>query len=181
MKKEIKEIIEIPEGIEAEIKDKVVTIKKGEDILTRKFLNEFKIEKQDKKLILHCPNATKKDKKLIKTAYAHISNMLKGLQNKFVYELKVCFVHFPITVELKGNEIIVKNFLGERIPRKAKILPGVEVTIDKDTIKVSSYDKEKAGQTAANIETATKIRYRDRTVFQDGIFIIKKEKGRKEK
>ena len=40
--------------------------------------------------------------------------------------------------------------------------------------KVSSVDKELAGQVAANFETATKVPMKDRRVFQDGIFIINK-------
>jgi len=48
------------------------------------------------------------------------------------------------------------------------------VTINKDIVKVSSIDKEKAGQTAANIELATRIKGYDPRVFQDGIYIVKK-------
>jgi len=35
-------------------------------------------------------------------------------------------------------------------------------------------DKEKVGQSAANIETASKVRNKDKRIFQDGIWIIEK-------
>ena len=100
--------------------------------------------------------------------------MINGIEKGFEYKLKAVYSHFPITVELHGKEAIIKNFLGEKIPRKTKILPNVDVKIDKDFITVNSSDKESAGQTAANFEKATWIRLKDRRVFQDGIFIINK-------
>lgn len=177
MKKEIKEIIELPEGIAAEIKNRVVTLKKDNNEISRKY-SGFEIKQEGNSLVLVNEKATKNEKKLIKSIAAHLRNAVKGLQEKFVYELKICYVHFPCTVELKGNELIIKNFLGEKVPRIAKISPGVEVKINKDIITVASHDKELAGQTAATIEKTSKIKYRDRRVFQDGIFITKKEKGR---
>jgi len=176
MRKEIKEVVTIPESIEAEVKDRVVTMRKDSATAERKF--KVDIKKEGNSLIMHNPQATKKEKKLIKSAAAHIRNMISGLQKKYTYKLKVCFVHFPVSVELKSGELIIKNFLGEKVPRKAKILPGAEVKIEKDEITVSSHDKEIAGQTAANIENSTRIKARDRRVFQDGIFIIEKEKGK---
>ena len=113
------------------------------------------------------------------TLAAHINNMIKGVQHKFEYKLKVCFSHFPITIEIKENEANIKNFLGEKTPRKAKILDDVEVKIDKDIVEIISNNRESAGQTAANFEKATWIRMRDRRIFQDGIFITHKP-GREE-
>jgi large subunit ribosomal protein L6 len=177
MRKDVTETAEIPEGMEAVLEDKTLTIKKGENELKRKF-SGFEIKKEGKNIVLHYPAATKKTKKLIKTAVAHIRNMISGLGEKYVYKLQVCFVHFPISVELKQGELLIKNFLGEKVPRKAKLLAGAEVKLDKDIITVSSFDKDIAGQTAANIETASRIRNRDRRVFQDGLFIIQKSKGK---
>jgi len=55
-----------------------------------------------------------------------------------------------------------------------KILPGVEVEVDKEWVTLWSTDKELAGRTAADFERVTKIRKRDRRVFQDGIYITNK-------
>ena len=62
--------------------------------------------------------------------------------------------------------------MGEKKPRVAKILDGVSVEIKGDLILVKGIDKEKVGQTVANIELATRVKNRDVRVFQDGIYRI---------
>lgn len=179
MKKEIFQTIEIPEGIEVEIDGETVTTKGPAGENKREFdTTKLTLEKKDNQIIVGNKKATKKEKKRINTLVSHIKNMIKGSQEKFVYLLKICFSHFPMTVELSENEAVVKNFLGEKIPRKLKILPGVEVKADKDILTVSSTDKELAGQVAANFEIATKVPMKDRRIFQDGIYITDKA-GRK--
>jgi len=178
MKKEFFKEIEIPSGVEASIEGSVVKISGPEGENSRKFITKgIELTKKENKIIIGSKKATKKEKKMINTITAHIKNMIIGVQKKFEYELKSVFSHFPITLEIKNDELVIKNFLGEKIPRKAKIPSGVNVEIKGNTIKIMSIDKELAGQTAANFETATKIKSRDKRVFQDGIFIVKKPEG----
>ncbi len=175
MRKIIQEIIEVPQDIRVEIDKDIIKFKKGENEIQRKM--GYDIKQEGNKLSIICEKATKKEKKLIKSLAAHIKGVISGLEKKYIYKLQICSVHFPMNVSVSGDKLIVKNFLGEVKDRKAKILQGVSVKLEGDIIIIESCDKEKAGQTAANIETATKIKKRDRRVFQDGIFMIEKEKG----
>lgn len=175
MKKELHEKIEIPEGVEVSVDGEMITVKGEQGENKREFdLSKLNLEKKENEIIIGNKKATKKEKKMMRTIAAHIRNMIKGVQEKFEYELKICFSHFPITVEVKGNTADVKNFLGEKHARKVSIPNGVEVKAGKDIITIISIDRELAGQTAANFEMATKVPMKDRRVFQDGIFITKK-------
>ncbi len=175
MKKEIIQKIEIPEGVEIEIKENKLKVKGEKGEIEREFnLRKLDFEKKGNFIMVGNKKATKKEKKRINTITAHIQNMIKGVQNEFEYQLKICSSHFPMTVEIKDKEATIKNFLGEKINRKAKIRDNVRVNIEGEIIKINSYDKEAAGQTAANFEKATRIKNRDRRVFQDGIFLTSK-------
>ncbi len=177
VKQKIREIIEMPQDIKIEIEGNIVKMSKGDDEVKRKL--DYAVRKEDNKLIIGIEKGSKKDRKMARTIAAHIRNMISGLEEKYVYKLQICSVHFPMSVSVSEKSLVIKNFLGETKERKAKILPGVDVKIEGDIIIVKSSDKEKAGQTAANIERATKIKKRDRRIFQDGIYIIEKEKGRR--
>lgn len=175
MKKEIFEEVEIPEGVEVNLEDSFLTVKGPEGENKREFNTRGLVfEKKDNKVIVGKKVATKNDKKRIYTLQSHVRNMIKGVSEKFEYKLKIAFVHFPMTVEVNGREITIKNFLGERTPRKVSIPEGADIKVEKDVITISSTDKEIAGQAAANLERVTRIRLRDRRIFQDGIFITNK-------
>jgi len=90
--------------------------------------------------------------------------------------LKIANVHFPMAVshDKAANELVVRNFLGEKKDRRIKLIQGVDVNVDGDSIELQGIDIEKTGQCAANIEKGTKVRNKDRRIFQDGIFIIEK-------
>ena len=126
-------------------------------------------------LIVRVDVPRRKERALAGTWKAHLNNMVKGVTDGFTYKLKALYSHFPMTLAVQGNKLIVNNYFGERVPRSAVILDGVEVKIQNKTeVVVSGIDKEAVGQTAANIERSTTVKKRDRRVFQDGIYLIEK-------
>ncbi len=172
----IKEEIKIPEGIQVTIEGKTVHVK-GKKGSMSKILTHPKIQLTvDGNVVqITCTQVPRrKDKALIGTFKAHIRNMMKGVNEGYECKMKTVFSHFPIKTTVEGNQLLIQNFLGERFPRHAEILENVKVEIKGEHIILTAMDKEKVGQTAANIERATKVKNRDIRVFQDGIYIIKR-------
>lgn len=175
MKQKIVETLEIPQGITCSHVDGIFSCKKGSQELSRKIQTpEIEIRLEGNTIHLECKKGNKNQYKTIKSYIAHIKNFFRGLDEKFIYELEACNVHFPMTLKVQGNDLLINNFLGEKKSRHAEILQNVNVEIKGQKIIVSSADREAAGQTAANFERATKIRAKDRRIFQDGIFITSK-------
>ncbi|MFH1290143.1 MAG: 50S ribosomal protein L6 [Nanoarchaeota archaeon] len=175
MKKQMSEKIEIPEGVSCSYESGKLTCRKDSAELSREIkIPQTQVKVGNNEIVLQCGKGSKNQYKIIKSNIAHIKNMFLGLQDKFVYELEAVSVHFPMTLKAEGDKLTIGNFLGEKTPRHAKILANVEVEIKGQKIKVSSSDREAAGQTAANLEKAAKLKGRDRRIFQDGIFIVEK-------
>lgn len=175
MKKEIFKEIEIPEGVKVEVNEKLVEVNGPEGKIERSFrIKNLQFKKENNKVIIGHKKATKREKKSINTISAHIRNMINGVQKKFEYTLKICFSHFPFTVSISGNKVEIKNFLGEKVPRIFYIPEGVEIKIDKEYVIVISCDKELVGRVASSLERTTKIKGRDKRIFQDGLYIINK-------
>ncbi len=168
--------VKIPEDVKVEIDGEVKVIgPKGEN--KRKFdLGEVKIEKTNGKIRVFSESERRKVKAKVGAIAAHIRNMIKGVREGFVYRLKIVYSHFPISVKVEGNKVFIHNFLGEKEPRVAEIVGRAQVKVEKDEIIVSGIDIDEVGQTAGNIELACRIKARDRKVFQDGIWIVGREK-----
>ena len=171
----IEKIVEIPEKTDVKYEDKFFIVKGPEGELKRKLFNPYiKIEVKDGSVLFVSNNATKREKKMIYTFAAHLKNLMNGVNQKYIYKLKICSGHFPMTVSVEGDDFIVKNFFGESIPRKLRIKKGADVKVEGDMLTVESADKEIAGQVSADIENLTKRTKYDKRIFQDGIYIILK-------
>ena len=172
----IEHTVEIPEGVSASIDGDTVTITGPKGSVSRDFASaRHDIFQEGGALIVRIDVPRRKERALAGTWNAHLNNMVKGVTDGFTYTLKALYSHFPMTLAVQGNQLIVNNYFGERVPRSANILAGVDVKVQNKTeIVVSGIDKEAVGQTAANIERSTTVKKRDRRVFQDGIYLIEK-------
>jgi len=173
MKRNQTEELEIPEGVTCEIVGRFVQCAiEGVTLMHKLQHPEIQAQVAGNKLVFSCAKGNKEHRRVLRSIVAHTKNLFTGLQGKFTYTLEACNVHFPMMLKADGAKVAITNFLGEKTPRFATILPGSNVEIKGQKITVTSHDIALAGQTAANIEKATKIRNRDRRVFQDGIYIV---------
>ena len=99
---------------------------------------------------------------------------LNGTIDPWTYTMKICSGHFPMQVQVQGDELVIENFIGESVPRRVDIPSDVDLNVDGDEITLTSLDKERAGQTAGRIENICKRSGFDERIFQDGIYITEK-------
>jgi large subunit ribosomal protein L6 len=172
----IEKKVDIPEGVTATLEGRIIKVKAGSNEVSRSWKNpKIACAIDGDSLSVTAAPATSREKKDIFTLAAHVRNMIRGVTEGHEYELKICSGHFPMNVSVSNGVISVKNFLGEKVPRTYKIKAGADVKVDGTSIKITSPDKETAGDVAASIERLTRITNRDRRIFQDGIYIIMKD------
>jgi large subunit ribosomal protein L6 len=105
--------------------------------------------------------------------------MVRGVTSGYTYKLKLVYAHFPITVKVqdKDRRLLIENFTGEKTPRIITIVGTAKVKVVSDELHVQGTSLKDVSQTAANIQTGTKIKEKDQRVFLDGIYIFEKSQG----
>ncbi len=172
----VESVVDIPEGVTVRLEGKKVTVAGGKGELVRDFSHaKVKLTLEGDKLRVWAVNPRKREASLVNTLATHVRNMIKGVTQGFTYKLKIVFVHFPTTIRIQDRKVVIQNFLGERRPREAAIVGDVKVSVQGDDIIVEGIDIEEVGQTAANIQQATRIRRKDLRKFLDGIYVYSKE------
>ena len=168
--------IEIPQGVNVTLNSFLVTVNGPKGSTMRKFAHpKILIVISENKIMLNTyGSVSKREKKVLNTFTAHLKNMVDGVTIPYLYKLKICSGHFPMNVSIDKETLIIKNFLGEKIPRKVKLTKNVQVSVTGDIISVSSVDKELAGMMSSSIEQSTRITNKDRRKFMDGIWMIEK-------
>lgn len=169
----VKRTVTIPAGVSVSKEGSILKIKGQKGQLERDmWYPGIDIIIDGDHLTISTESGKKQINAMVGTLAAHCNNMCNGVVNGYIYDMKVVYSHFPIQLKLQGEKLEIVNFLGEKNPRYARILPGITVKVGTDQVTVSGINKELVGSTAANIERATKIRDRDPRVFQDGIYVI---------
>lgn len=169
--------IDIPESVKVTIDGAKVIVEGQKGKLERDFhLKNLKMEKLENDTVIRVamPHAYKKEKAMIGTIHSHLTNMIKGVSEGFEYKMKIIYAHFPMNVKVVDKQLVISNFLGEKSPRKANFFGHVAVKVSGEIVTVNGINIEEVGQTAANIENATRVKKRDPRVFQDGIYLFER-------
>jgi large subunit ribosomal protein L6 len=165
----------IPAGVTITVDDGRIRVAGPKGTLERRLSNpSIAITVETEEVVVSTESGRKEHMALCGTFASHLRNMVKGVTEGFTYRMKVVYSHFPIQLKLTGNRLEINNFLGEKHPRFARVEEGVKLTLGNDEITLEGLNKESLGTTASNIEHATKIRYRDPRVFQDGIYMTER-------
>jgi large subunit ribosomal protein L6 len=172
----VENTVEIPENVQLALEGRKITVQGPKGKIVKDFTHtKLNMVKEGNTLKLSIENPRRIEAALIGTISAHVKNMIKGVSQGWIYKMKIVFVHFPTAVKVVGKEVYIENFVGERKARVAAILGDAKVTIKQDDVIVEGIDIDEVSQTAANIQTRTKIRNKDLRKFLDGIYVYSKE------
>ncbi len=171
------ERIPIPPGVSVDVEEPArATVRGPKGVLTKDFSHaKVYIRTSNSTILVESYIKGKRGESACRTIASHVRNMIKGVVEGFTYKLKIVYSHFPVSVKVEGDKVVIENFMGEKSKRVAKIVGNVKVQVKGDDVVVEGIDLEQVAQTAANIEQASRIRDRDSRIFMDGIYIYERK------
>lgn len=143
-----KKPILIPEGVEAEIKDNLLTVKGPKGELSQKIHPHVNIEKEGNQILITVENPKLKEDKALWGLYGSlVRNMIIGVTKNFEKKLEISGVGYKASVE--GNKLILN--VGFSHPVEFELPKNISVAIEKNVIAITGPDKQLVGQTAARL------------------------------
>lgn len=160
-------MVKITEGVNVAVHENTVTVKGPKGEVSKDFSKRTSITVDGAEVKVETGDAA-----LLGTTESLLTSMIKGVTEGYTKKLKVLYSHFPISIEVKGRDIMIKNFLGEKKARMTALVGDTKVQVKGQDVTVSGPSKENVGQTAANMRKAMKIKDKDGRIFQDGIYEV---------
>jgi len=140
----------IPDGVQVNLKENVITVKGPKGELTRELHNEMEIVLQDKEIIVNRPSDDKKHKALHGLTRTLVNNMVEGVTKGFQKNLELVGVGYR--AQKQGKKLVLQ--VGYSHP--VEIEPGENMEIEvpaPNKIIIKGIDKEQVGSLAANIRS----------------------------
>lgn len=167
--------IQLPDDVDASVDHLDLTVEGAEGSVTRRlWYPDVTVSVEDGAVVIESPNDDAETTATVGTFESHVRNMVHGVSEGWTYRMQVHYSHFPMQVQVEGDEVVVQNFLGETAPRRTTVRGDTEVEVDGEEITLTGPDKEAVGQTAGAIEQLTRVTDKDNRVFQDGVYIVEK-------
>ena len=148
-----KQPIEIPSGVNVEVKNNQITVKGKLGELNISCNPLINIELKENILIFKRSNNDKSSKELHGLYRALVNNMIIGVNEGFQKELNMNGVGY--TAELKNNFLLINAGYSHSV--YFEIPKGINIEVrDTTTIKINGFDKQNVGDVAAKIRQIRK-------------------------
>lgn len=140
--------ITVPQGVTANIKGDMVTVKGPRGELSRSFPAFMMINYKDNILSVSRPSDSRQHRAQHGLTRSLLANMVEGVSKGFEKGLEIVGVGFR--AEKTGNNLVLR--LGFSHTVEVKPFPGISFAVEgNNRIKISGIDKEAVGEMAAEI------------------------------
>ncbi len=163
--------IPIPQGVDVQIKDNIVSVKGTKGRLEQAVVPGVDIEVKDNVISVIKKDETKQSDAFQGLMQRLISNMVNGVTSGFQKQLEINGVGYR--AQMNGNDLIL--YVGYSNEVTYKPMSDVTVSVEKNIITVSGIDKQKVGQVSAEIRNIRKPDpYKHKGIKYVGEYLIKK-------
>jgi large subunit ribosomal protein L6 len=141
--------IKIPSGVDVKLDGTLIKVKGPKGELKRDLHPNMKIECADGEVRVTRPSDGRIDRSLHGLTRTLINNMVIGVTDGYSKQLNVVGVGYK--VDLKGKTLVMQLGFSHAVEYPSP--DGIEFDVDskKNTIKINGINKEKVGQTSAEI------------------------------
>jgi len=148
-----KKPIVLPAGVKLELKDGVVAVKGPKGALSRPLLEGIEVEITDTVVNLKRASDDKKTRSYHGLMRTLVANMVDGVSKGFEKKLEIIGIGYRS--ELHGSKLVF--FLGYSHPIDFQLPQGISAEVEKQTlVTIKGIDKELVGQISAKIRNLRK-------------------------
>ncbi len=169
--------VPIPDGVTVEIAGQLVTAKGklGEAVIT--LMPEVEVKQDDGQIVVRPRNDSLRAKKMWGTARSVLNNLIVGVTEGFARNLEINGVGYR--AKLEGKELVLQ--LGYSHEVRYSIPDGLDIKCpDQTHIQISGNDKQRVGQTAAEIRAFRPPEpYKGKGIKYEDEYILRKEGKKK--
>ncbi|GAB6051390.1 50S ribosomal protein L6 [Magnetospira thiophila] len=169
--------VEVPGGVDVKIDGVTVTAKGKLGQLSMSFTDDVAITQDGNQVSVTPRNETKRARKMWGTARAQIVNLVSGVSQGFTKKLAINGVGYR--AQIRGKDLVLA--LGYSHDVIYPIAEGLTINCpDQTHIEISGADKQKVGQTAAEIRAFRPPEpYKGKGIKYEDEFILRKEGKKK--
>jgi len=169
--------IQIPDGVSVDVVDQLVTVKGKLGQQSAILSDVVNIDLQDKLITLTLRGKSPQASKMWGLSRSLLSNLILGVNDGFTRKLEIQGVGYR--AQLQGKELVLQLGFSHEvrylIPENIKI-----ECSDQTHISVFGSDKQKVGQTAAEIRSFRKPEpYKGKGIRYEGEYVYRKEGKKK--